>query len=61
MLLQPVELNDAELAAVAGGQVTVSNSGNNSFNNSGNTTVSNSAFSASVTNSANGSASIEIG
>ncbi len=40
--LEPVELNDAELAAVAGGQVSITNSFTNSFNNSaiGNTSVS---------------------
>jgi hypothetical protein len=42
--LEPVELNDAELIAVAGGQVSITNSLNftNSFNNSFNITALNS-------------------
>jgi len=44
--LEPVELNDDELAAVVGGfSVTSTNSTfTNSFNASGNVTVSNSTF-----------------
>jgi hypothetical protein len=49
ILFEPVELNDDELAAVAGGfSVTATNSSfTNSFNNSGNVTLTNST----VTNS----------
>ena len=49
MLLEPVELNDDELAAVAGGQVTVTltNSLNNSLNNSFNVSLTNSTISNS--------------
>jgi hypothetical protein len=48
--LEPVELNDAELAAVAGGAFSVNTTNasvSNSFNGSGNVAVSNS----SITNS----------
>lgn len=48
--LEPVELNDDELAAVAGGfSVTLTNSSTtNSLNNSGNLTFTNSAVSNST-------------
>ena len=48
--LDPVELNDDELAAVAGGfTVTATNSTfTNSFNNSGNIALSNSTVSNSM-------------
>jgi hypothetical protein len=50
--LEPVELNDAELIAVAGGQTTITNSLNftNALNNSFNVSATN-AF--NLTNSAN--------
>lgn len=48
--LEPVELNDDELAAVAGGfSVTLTNStSTNSFNGSGNLTVTNSTLTNST-------------
>jgi hypothetical protein len=48
--LEPVELNDAELVAVAGGfSVTTTNASvTNSFNNSGNVALTNSSISNST-------------
>jgi hypothetical protein len=53
--LEPVELNDAELAAVAGGfSVTLTNSNStNSFNNSGNVANSFNNSSNSFNNASN--------
>jgi bacteriocin-like protein len=50
IILEPVELNDNELAAVAGGfSVTSTNSTfTNSFNNSGNIALTNSSISNST-------------
>jgi hypothetical protein len=44
--LEPVELNDAELAAVAGGFTVTTGNGTvtNSFNNSGNVALTNSTL-----------------
>jgi hypothetical protein len=44
--LEPVELNDAELAAVAGGFTVTTGNGavSNSFNNSGNVALNNSTL-----------------